>query len=101
MTRHISEFSIDDIHDAASRLHAAAWYGSKGGSEIKARFSIPRQATDDDEVVYAAIVQLGQLRQAASDLRFAVLSGAGKDAVAKALVSIELALEPSSTDTKG
>lgn len=63
--------SVDEIHEAASRLHSTAWYGRKAAASVAsesersirlARFSIPRQPTDDDEIVHAAIEELGRLR---------------------------------------
>lgn len=70
--------SIEEIREAAGRLHATAWHGRKTAAEAArkvdppatfvARFSIPRQPTDDDEVVYSAIEELAALRSERADL---------------------------------
>jgi hypothetical protein len=67
--------TIEEIREAAGRLHSTAWHGRKAAVEAAskvtppagfvARFSIPRQPTDDDEVVYAAIEELAALRKVA------------------------------------
>lgn len=60
---------IDEIHEAAGRLHATAWHGRTiAPPPVRARFSIPRHATDDDEIVYAAIEELKQLREVVASL---------------------------------
>jgi len=57
--------TIEELHEAAGRLHACAWHGRKSvGEASRARFSIPRQPTDDDNLIYAAIEELRALRAA-------------------------------------
>ncbi len=63
--------TIEEIRDAAGRLHATAWYGRRIARDDNpkrevARFSLPRQPTDDDEVVYAAVDELERLRRVAA-----------------------------------
>lgn len=71
--------TIEEVHDAVGRLHAAAWHGRKGLGESAPRFSIPRQPTDDDEVVYAAIEELRSLRAEAARMRQALSRVADND----------------------
>lgn len=55
--------TIEELHEAAGRLHACAWHGRKSvGEASRAMFSIPRQPTDDDNLIYAAIEELAVLR---------------------------------------
>ena len=74
-------FTIEQIREAASRLHSSAYYGAKtpGLAESAcARFSIPRQPNDDDEIVYAAIEELARLRTEAEQAH--VVTGSLREA---------------------
>jgi hypothetical protein len=79
--------TIEELHEAAGRLHACAWHGrTKVAEGSRARFSIPRQKTDDDELIYAAIEELKTLRESEQLLVYLLkMAGLARETVAWAL----------------